>query len=964
VNSSIVAMKVRIPHAPSMPLDRLDAQLDAVWRARLGLVVAPAGSGKTTLLSRLALRAPGPVGWYRAESWDREEAALVSHLEAALVPGIEGVERGWRSVADAANALEAWHGAPILLVIDDLHTLEETPAESALQRFIDYAPPSLTVVLASRVPPHINLSRLRVSGGLLELSGDDLRFRSWEVERLFRDFYEEPLPPEELARLARRTEGWAAGLQLFHLAIRGRTPDERRRLLAELGAGSRITSDYLTRNVLGQLPADLRRFLVDTSVLGRLSGPLCDRLLETRASGAMLRELERRRLFTQPLPESGVYRYHEVLRSHLQAVLLEELGQDGFRQRFVAAGEILADAGAVAEALEAFCRGEDWERARRLLDGNGQSVAEGMSIRVDGLPPAMVLHDPWLLLASARRLRNQGRFAEAINRYQRAESFFGSSEPAEICHAERTALGAWSEPSTVRPEPLGLLRQALRSEPLGVAREARQLPPATGAIVAGLAALLAGHVATARGELLHAAERSDAGRYAQMVAALGAGAAGLLMGQQHAAVEVEGAVAAAEAAGFDWLSRLGRSALALSGAPELVREAETVAAASQRLGAEWGEVLARICAAWGTLVEGSDVSGLDGLAAKIRGVDAPVLETWMHGIDALAAVRSGEPDSREAALLAESSARASGVDAARMLAYLALAGASPEDSEAEQYRSVALDLAAEIGLSPPLSDSASGDAAAMDAAGDVPLSAPPLVIHLLGGFEMSLAGREVDLRAVRPRARALLRLLCLHAGAPVHHETIEAALWPSADAESSSRNLHVAIAALRRLLEPAAMRGSFQLLRRDGDAYRLVMPVGGEVDLLRFEQAIRSGRAAEAQGDATRAVAAYRNALELYRGELLPEDGPAEWVAERRDGCRLAAVGAAQSLAQLLLQADDSAGAAEVCNAGLRIERYHDPLWRLLIRARDMAGDQGAASRARLAYDRMLAELGVPASIS
>jgi ATP/maltotriose-dependent transcriptional regulator MalT len=219
VSSSVVATKVRIPQMPSMPLDRLDGQLDAAWGHRLGLVVAPAGSGKTTLLARFAMRAPGPVGWYRAESWDRDEEALVSHLEAALAPALEGVDGDWGSVVDAANALAAWPGAPVLLVIDDLHTLEETPAEAALERFISYAPSSLTVVIASRVPPHFNLSRLRVSGALLELSGDDLRFRSWEVERLFRDFYERAH--------ARRAEA-AAGRARFQLTPDRRLPDPQR----------------------------------------------------------------------------------------------------------------------------------------------------------------------------------------------------------------------------------------------------------------------------------------------------------------------------------------------------------------------------------------------------------------------------------------------------------------------------------------------------------------------------------------------------------------------------------------------------------------------------------------------------------------------------------------------------------------------------------------------------------------
>jgi DNA-binding SARP family transcriptional activator len=205
----------------------------------------------------------------------------------------------------------------------------------------------------------------------------------------------------------------------------------------------------------------------------------------------------------------------------------------------------------------------------------------------------------------------------------------------------------------------------------------------------------------------------------------------------------------------------------------------------------------------------------------------------------------------------------------------------------------------------------------------------------------------------------LLRLLALNAGRRVHHETIEAALWPDADATSSARNLHVAVSALRRILEPAAMRGSFQLIRREGDAYVMAVPDGSFIDLLSFDQEIAAGHRARAANDVIVAEHHFRDGLALYRGDLLPEDGPADWVAERRDACRLAAVDASQALAELLLERGDAAQAARVCTSGLRIERYHDPLWRLLIAARDRAGDQGAAKAARLSYDKMLAELGI-----
>src|SRR5438477_3620807 len=291
-SEAVVSAKVLVPQVNSLAGELVAGLLDRIWQYRVGLVVAPAGSGKSTLLAGFSATANVPVAWYRAESWDAKTVTLLNHLCSAFTSALGPIPDGWNSVETAARALEAWGGRRALLVIDDLHTLEDTPAELTLERLIDYAPPSITFLIGSRALPGFNLSRLRVSGSLLEIGSEDLRFRSWEVERLFRDFYRAPLPPVELASLARRTEGWAAGLQLFHLATRGRPPEERRRVLAGLGAGSRFVRDYLTRNVLAELPPDLRAFLVDTCVLQRLSGPICDTLLDRRDSGTRLQELE------------------------------------------------------------------------------------------------------------------------------------------------------------------------------------------------------------------------------------------------------------------------------------------------------------------------------------------------------------------------------------------------------------------------------------------------------------------------------------------------------------------------------------------------------------------------------------------------------------------------------------------------------------------------------------------------
>jgi len=215
-------------------------------------VVAPAGSGKTSLLVQFALAAEMPVAWCRVEVSERHASAFLDHVGSAIAAALGGPAVD-PSVEGVVQGIEGSRVDRLLLLIDDLHVLEGSEAEQALQRLVDCAPPSLSMLAAPRRPPGLNLSRLKVSGQLLEVTAKHLRFRTWEVERLFRDFYQEPLPPEALADLTRRTEGWAAGLQLFHLATLGKPPDARRRAVASLGS-RRLLRNYLADNVLAGCP--------------------------------------------------------------------------------------------------------------------------------------------------------------------------------------------------------------------------------------------------------------------------------------------------------------------------------------------------------------------------------------------------------------------------------------------------------------------------------------------------------------------------------------------------------------------------------------------------------------------------------------------------------------------------------------------------------------------------------------
>ena len=957
--TAVVSAKVLIPQVQSLARERVDALLARIWQHRVGLVVAPAGSGKSTLLAGFAASADVPVAWYRAESWDAKTTTLLSHLESAFTAVLGNIPSGWDSVETAARALESWAGRRALLIIDDLHTLEDSPAERTLERLIDYAPPSITFLIGSRALPGFNLSRLRVSGSLLEIGSEDLRFRSWEVERLFRDFYRAPLPPEELAELARRTEGWAAGLQLFHLATRGKSPQERRRILTALGSRSRLTREYLTRNVLDQLPAELRWFLVRTCVLTRLTGPICDAFLDRTASQQVLEELERRQIFTTATDDRGGYRYHEVLRSHLEQVLMEELGEVQARAAYRRTGRLLEASGAFPDAVQAYSRGEDWEAVDRMLHHQGGELLEGPDTWIDALPPALLRQDPWLMLGSARRHRAEGRWREAIDAYHRAERVFGSSEAGLICASERKALAGWLEPAPMPGNDwAGLLHKAVAHDPLAAKQLASQLPEATGKLTVGVVCLLAGQMDQARRHLNAAADSRDATAALATASRLWAGVAALLSGDLQGVFDIEEAAESAETLGLGWVARLSRAALVLTQRPGSAREAEGLRAACDRDGDRWGSALVGLMVGWAAIYASDNaVPPLEQATDGFHQLGAGVLEAWSRALLSLGLARNGAPEARDAALQAENLARYSGTPGARYFPYLALAEIEPE--RGAEYRSLAASVQEECCLAPLAAPAPAPENVIPIGVGR---TVPSLNIRCFGGFSIAIKGRPVDLTTIKPRVRAVLRLLAVHAGNPVHREVLQAAFWPDADAETGARNLHVAVSSLRSWLEPGVGRGGSSLLLREGDAYRLAIQADAEVDLVQFSKALAAARVARLRGGVDAVVAHFQQALELYAGELLPEDGPAEWAIEPRERFRAGALEAAQGLAELLLKQGDPAAAANACATGLWVDRLHDPLWKLLIQAREQAGDPGAASRARRDYARVLEELGLTAS--
>jgi DNA-binding SARP family transcriptional activator len=237
-------------------------------------------------------------------------------------------------------------------------------------------------------------------------------------------------------------------------------------------------------------------------------------------------------------------------------------------------------------------------------------------------------------------------------------------------------------------------------------------------------------------------------------------------------------------------------------------------------------------------------------------------------------------------------------------------------------------------------------------------SARAVRVSCFGGFTLEVNGSSVDLAPLRPRARALLRLLALASDRDVHREYLVDALWPGVDLAIGTRRLQVAVSSVRQLLEQAGLSGS-EVLTRRGDAYRLALPPGSTVDVRRFEQGLREAAEAASRGDAVTCMAARQVALSLYRGDVLPEDGPADYVLADRERLRLAAATAAAALAQDSRKLGHPRQALDAARLSVQLDRYQDLAWRLLVELHEAAGDSSAAARARREHAKAQAELDV-----
>jgi LuxR family maltose regulon positive regulatory protein len=447
METTLLQTKLFVPpaRAERVSRPRLAERLDAGSRGKLTLVSAPAGFGKTTLVGEWVGQLDRPVAWLSLDESDNDPTRFLTYFVAALQTVQADIGKG------ALSALQSPQPPPveavltglineisaipnrIVFVLDDYHLVNAQSIHDALAFLLRRLPPQLHLIITTREDPPLQLARLRARGQLIELRATDLCFTSSEAVEFLNRVMGLDLSPQDVAALETRTEGWIAGLQLAAVSMQGRTDTSS--FIESFTGSHRHVLDYLVEEVLEQQSESVQTFLLQTSILDRLTGPLCDAVrfgeAETRTGQdtgqAILEYLDQANLFVVPLDnERRWYRYHhlfaDLLRQQMRQIDPEQVPNlHNLASAWYEAKGMLVDAFYHATAAG------DIERAARLIEGEKlpvhlRSVVTPILAWLESLPKTMLDAYPSLWVERARMLLALGQTAAVEENLQAAEA--------------------------------------------------------------------------------------------------------------------------------------------------------------------------------------------------------------------------------------------------------------------------------------------------------------------------------------------------------------------------------------------------------------------------------------------------------------------------------------------------------------------------------------------------------------
>ena len=461
MSTPILATKLYVPpHQPKVVFrPRLIERLNEGLDHRLTLISAPAGFGKSTLISEWVAGSERQAAWLSLEEGDNDPTRFLAYLVAALQTIAADIGEGVLSMLRSPQPpptesiltalLNEVTTVPddFVLVLDDYHVIDTRPVDAALTFLLEHLPPQVHLVIATREDPHLPLARLRARGQLSELRAADLRFTLSEAAGFLEGAMDSSLSVEDIAALETRTEGWIAGLQLAALSMRRR--EDVPGFIRAFAGDNRYILDYLVEEVLQRQPERVRSFLLQTSILDRLSGPLCDAVTEQEEGNVVLETLERGNYFVIPLDDKRHwFRYHHLFADVLHAHLMQEQPAriPTLHRR---ASEWYEHNGSATDAIRHALAAEDFERAADLVElalpAMRRSRQEATLLGwLKALPDELIQCRPVLSVAYAGTLQQGGEIEGVEERLRDAERWLDTTvdrrERSEAQSAEMVVM--------------------------------------------------------------------------------------------------------------------------------------------------------------------------------------------------------------------------------------------------------------------------------------------------------------------------------------------------------------------------------------------------------------------------------------------------------------------------------------------------------------------------------------------
>jgi len=433
----ILSTKLFIPplRAKAVLRPRLVERMNDSLQRKLTLISAPAGFGKTTLIGEWITGCGRPVAWLSLDEGDRDPARFLTCLVAAIRTIETSIGEGVFALLQSPqppsipliltaliNELTTAIPTDFVLVLDDYHVIDAKPVDDMLHFLLEHLPFQMHLVIMTREDPQLPLARLRAQGQLTELRAKDLRFTRTEAAGFLNETMGLNLSPEHIDALGARTEGWIAGLQLAAISMQGH--QDAAGFIQSFNGSHRFVLDYLVEEVLERQSESVQTFLLRTSILDRLCGPLCDAVLRDSSSSGQqtLKDLERANMFVVPMDnEQRWYRYHHLFADLLRQRMNQNSASSTTIERSVSVAELhkrasvwYEDNGLEIEAFNHAAAANDVDRAARLVEGNGipllyRGVVTPVLDWLKSLRKAFLDERPslWVMYASALLIAGQ-----------------------------------------------------------------------------------------------------------------------------------------------------------------------------------------------------------------------------------------------------------------------------------------------------------------------------------------------------------------------------------------------------------------------------------------------------------------------------------------------------------------------------------------------------------------------------